>query len=368
MFGIQMVLLRIMRVFIDLGHPAHVHYFKNIILKLQIKGWKFFISARNKDVTNSLLDYYRITYFNRGTGSKTSLGKLWYILTTDISLFKQVKNFNPDIAISFGTIYAGHVSKMLNIPHIAFDDTEHATEQQILSNPFCSVILTPKAFKKQFGQKQVRFDGFMELCYLHKNWFKPDKSILNSVGLSEDDKFAIVRFVSWDASHDRGYSEMGLEQKMKLIENLKKVYRVFVSSESEIPNELKADSLNIHPSKLHDLMFFSSLFIGEGGTMASESVCLGVPSIYINPLPIMGYLEEQKKAGLLYHFTNIEKDFSHIMTIINNFKKDNAYSQKVVSFLNKKIDVSSMLLWFIENYPKSFEIMKNNSDYQYNFK
>jgi hypothetical protein len=36
--------------------------------------------------------------------------------------------------------------------------------------------------------------------------------------------------------------------------------------------------------------------------------------------------------------------------------------------LNEKIDVTSFLTWFIENYPESEKIMKDNPDYQLNFK
>ena len=40
-----------MRIFIDIGHPAHVHYFKNFIWKMEEKGHTIFISARDKEVS-----------------------------------------------------------------------------------------------------------------------------------------------------------------------------------------------------------------------------------------------------------------------------------------------------------------------------
>jgi len=33
-----------------------------------------------------------------------------------------------------------------------------------------------------------------------------------------------------------------------------------------------------------------------------------------------------------------------------------------------KIDVTAFLVWFVEYYPKSAKIMKENPDYQYNFR
>ena len=36
--------------------------------------------------------------------------------------------------------------------------------------------------------------------------------------------------------------------------------------------------------------------------------------------------------------------------------------------LADKIDVTAFMVWFIENYPGSFRIMKEEPDYQYRFK
>ena len=47
-----------MRILIDIGHPAHVHYFKNFIWQMQKKGHEFMITARDKEVALNLLDKY----------------------------------------------------------------------------------------------------------------------------------------------------------------------------------------------------------------------------------------------------------------------------------------------------------------------
>jgi hypothetical protein len=36
-------------------------------------------------------------------------------------------------------------------------------------------------------------------------------------------------------------------------------------------------------------------------------------------------------------------------------------------FLKNKIDLSSFLVWFLENYPASSDVLKNNPDYQLRF-
>ena len=55
-----------MRVLFDMGHPAHVHFFKNTIKNLKRDGHQVKITARNKEVTLALLKAYGLDYENRG--------------------------------------------------------------------------------------------------------------------------------------------------------------------------------------------------------------------------------------------------------------------------------------------------------------
>ena len=44
------------------------------------------------------------------------------------------------------------------------------------------------------------------------------------------------------------------------------------------------------------------------------------------------------------------------------------WTRKRGKLLKDKIDVTAFMVWFIENYPQSFEIMKENPEYQEKFK
>ena len=48
-----------MRVLFDMGHPAHVHLFKNIIKKLTADGHEVKITARDKEVTLAFTEIIR---------------------------------------------------------------------------------------------------------------------------------------------------------------------------------------------------------------------------------------------------------------------------------------------------------------------
>jgi uncharacterized protein len=168
-----------MKILIDIGHPAHVHYFKHFIAEMQRMGHSFLITARDKEITFDLLEKYGIPYINRGKGGKSLPGKLAYILKADFFILKQARRFKPDLFLSFASTYAAHAAWLSRKPHIALDDTEHAKLELLLYPPFTKDILTPFCFRKDLGEKQIRLQSYIEFSYLHPNRFQPDNSVRN---------------------------------------------------------------------------------------------------------------------------------------------------------------------------------------------
>jgi len=331
------------------------------------KGHQFHISARNKEVTLDLLRLYNIPYTNRGKGGKGIFGKILYIILADLKLIRIGLRFKPDVLLSFASTYAAHAAFVLNKPHIAFDDTEHSKLEIFMYRPFTKVILNPQCFRADLGKKQIRFNGFIELCYLHPNYFKPDDTILNQHGLKKEDKFILFRFVSWSASHDLGEKGFSFENKVSLVKALSEKTRVFISSEKNLPKELEPYLLPVSPEKLHDVLFNASLYIGEGATTASECAMLGTPAIYVNSLST-GTLEEQERLGLLFSFRTPEGVLEKALEILNTpeFKVENRIRRD--NMLKQSIDVTAFMVWFVENYPASVKIMEENPEYQKRFR
>ena len=65
-----------MKILIDIGHPAHVHYFRNFIKIMEDRGHEFLIIAKNRSVTFNLLDSYNIKFIKRRNYPKSLIGKL----------------------------------------------------------------------------------------------------------------------------------------------------------------------------------------------------------------------------------------------------------------------------------------------------
>ncbi len=354
-----------MRILIDIGHPAHVHYFKNFIWNMKDKGHLVHIVSRDKEVAFSLLDYYMLPYVNRGKGKKGIIGKLFYILQADFFIFKQALKFKPDIFLSAGSMYAAHISWLMRKPHVALDDTDHNTFQHLMYVPFTSDILTPKVFQKDFGKKHIRFDGFLELGSLHPSRFKPNpENIKDLLQGSDKNRYVILRFVSWDASHDIGLKGLSLADKYLLVKELSKYAKVIISSESPLPDDLKKYAFKTHPAYMHDVLNSASLLVSESLTMSAEAAFLGTPALCISTAQA-GTLDEEVKLGLIELYRSSEGLVDRAIQIVKDDSYKNVFKLKSREILNTKVDLSGYISWFLENYPGSRKIA-GDSKYQYN--
>ncbi len=341
-----------MKIAIDIGHPGHVHFFKNFIWEMEKRGHSIMVTSREKEISNYLLNKYKIGYKNLGKNKKGLLNKFIGIPVFDFKMFKAVKKFKPDIFLSIGSLYAAHVGKFLGKKVVTFTDTEHAKIANFMTFPFSDVICTPSFFLKDLGPKQVRYNGYQELTYLHPNWFKPDSGVLKEVGLNKKDNFSIVRFVSWEAAHDRGQTGFTSTDKIKIIKELEKYGKVFITSEISLPKNLENYKLKLSPEKIHDFLYYAQLYLGEGATMATESAILGTPSIFINSLVgTMGnFIELEKKYDLLYSFRNFSEALNKLKSVVEvkNIKKE--WQKKREKMLKEKIDVTKWMINLIEKY------------------
>lgn len=299
-----------MNVLIDINHPGQVHLFLPVAQRLMREGGNVLVTARDKDVTRNLLEAGTLPYVICSSRKGGLLSLLLELATKTLAIIRHGKPFKPDVILSLGSPPAAWASIWLGIPHIALEDTEHSTEQALLYLPFTKYVLTSTAFQRDLGKKQLRYKGFHELAYLHPKRFTPDKHVIEPLGLSADRPYSVVRFVSWQASHDIGHRGISSEDKEILIERLSAYGDVVLTSEAPLPKALLSKCIIIPPETIHHVLAFARLYVGEGATMASEAAMLGVPAIYTNTLSA-GTLEEQERYGLLHR----EVDFSSILKL-----------------------------------------------------
>ena len=357
-----------MNILIDIGHPAHVHMFRHFAAEMQQRGHRVLFTCRNKEFEVNLLKSFSFDFVNFGKKSTSTWGKVLDLLRFDWKEWCVARKFKPDIFLSHGSITASHVAWLVRRPHIAFEDTFNL-EQIRLYEPFTSVILTAQYDHPLHSSKVLRYAGYNELLYLHPNRFCPDASILSELGLRKDEKFTIVRFVSWHATHDRGHRGLSMENKRRAIAEFSKYSRVFISSEKPLPAEFEPYRFPVPPERMHNAMAFASLIFGESATMVSEGVMLGVPGVYIDSTGRLYTNELEQKYGLCFNFSESTDDQQlAIDKGIQLLQREKRTLPNYRKMLNEHIDPTVFLCWFVENYPESERTMRTNPDYQSRFK
>ncbi len=334
---------------------------------MQEKGHQFLFVVRERDSTIELIKSTGFDYVTRGKGGTNLFSKLLLIPVLDRKLYRAAKRFRPDMFMSMSSPYAAHTAWLMRKPHIALDDTEIANLGHLLYRPFTSTVLSPSCYYAKLHKNMILFNSFLEFCYLHEHYFTPNRKIRDVLGINQDDKYIVLRLISWEANHDVGQHGLRMEDKIKLVKELEKYCKVFISSEKPLVGELQQYKLNIHPSQLHDVLSDAELYIGEGSTTASEAVVLGTPAILINSLRV-GYINEEAERGLLYQLEDINEILNTSINILESKTYKDEYMLRHHKLMNDKIDITSFLVWFVENYPGSRKTMTENSDYQNRFK
>lgn len=346
-----------MKVMFNVAHPAHVHLFRNVINLLQRRGHDIEIVALGREITEQLLRIYGLQYMSLGRSHKDLLVKYVDTVRADLRMVRLIKRSRPDILVSTGIPYSAQAAKVCGIPSIAFSDTEIATLVLQATLPFVSAVCTPSCFDSDLGPKQIKYDGYHELAYLHPNYFSPDPSVLDHLGLSKDEDFFVIRLSSADSSHDLGPKMSLLDDvrsAMEILRELEQLGRVFLSSEVQLPGNLRRYETGIPPHKMHDLLAHAAIYLGEGATMASEAGVLGVPWIYVSPTT-RGYLKDQEENyGLGFSVGSWESAEEKASQLAQNENLRSDWQSKREALLADKIDVTQFIADFIVNWPNSF--------------
>lgn len=332
-----------MRILIDIGHPGHVHLFKHLAHRIEEEGHEVLFTVRDKECELELLEAEHFPYKNFGKHYKSLWGKLWGLVKFDLEMWWTAIRFKPDLLLSHGSIYAAHTAFLLGKKHLSLEDSGNM-EQIVLYRPFTEIILTPEVLVEKLGPKQIRYNGYHEIAYLHPKYFSPNIRAYEWLGLELGTPYAIVRFVSWNATHDLGHQGLTAEDKIKLVEKLAETKKVFISAETDLPPALEQHKIRLAPEQLHDALYYADLVVSEGTTIASEAGVLGTPAIYINSIA-RSYVQDQEAYGLVYNTCDSAKVFDLVDQILAEDRE--VFRERSKRLLAEKIDVTEFLYNFI---------------------
>lgn len=341
-----------MRYLIDLQHPAHLHFFRNVAATLKNEGHEVLFTGRDKDILLTLAGEYGLEIQVLSKARKDLIYMVLEVLQHQFALMRIIRSFKPDAMLAIAGTFIGVPGFLTRTPTYVFYDTEHATISNLLAYPFATCVYVPACYRKSIRWRHERYNGYHELAYLHPNVFTPDPSVLEEAGVEQGQIFSIVRFVSWEAAHDRGLKGMTQENKIRAVTALADFGPVFVVSEGKMPVELESYRCRLPVSRMHHLMAHAALIFGESATMASEAAVLGVPAIYIDPVG-RGYTDEEEKAyGLIWNFTYHQQlqAIKKAVEIISQSRRD-LWQERGKKILQDKIDVHGFLLQVASTLP-----------------
>jgi predicted glycosyltransferase len=341
-----------MRILIDILHPAHVHFFRNFHEEMAGRGHELCITARAKDGSLDLLRQFGLPYRHLSDQRSGKAGLALELAQRTRRLLGVMREFRPDVLTGIMGPTIALAGKVRRTPAVVFYDTEFAVQTNWFVYPLAHSVCTPDCYQGTVRGTHVTYAGYHELAYLHPSRFAPDPEKLKAFGVTPEEPFSLVRFVSWQAVHDARERGLTAEQKRRLVDLLQRHGRVFVSSESALPPELAGLAPAGPAEDIHHLMAYAQMVVGESATMASEAAVLGVPAVFIATTS-RGYIDdEERRYGLVRHFTEDEYDraVDAIEELLAGSLRETGRAARR-RLLDDKIDVTR---WMVDYFESTF--------------
>lgn len=362
-----------MQIAIFFGHPSHFYLFESVIDHLRQNGHSIHILLKTKDVLEEIVisKGYSFTKLRHNRG-KGVFSLIFSVLKMELAMFRFLYNHKIDLLIGSTLSFVARIVFRINVLVFSEDDWFIVPKFAKLVYPFASSILSPYSCDNgKWEKKSVKYWGFQKLSYLHPSIFTPALDICNNF-VRPNNYFFIIRLAQLNAHHDDNVG--GLNEKFidEIIIKLLSHGDVYVSSERTLDSKYNQFRLNIPPSEIHHVMANATLLIGDSQSMTVESAMLGVPSIRVNDfVGRIGVLNELEDSySLTFGFRPSQKDeiIAKIDELLSTPNLSSIFQSRRQRMLDDKINVSDFFVWFIENYPESAKIMKENPDYQNRFK
>jgi predicted glycosyltransferase len=237
-----------------------------------------------------------------------------------------------------------------------------------LTYQFTNVFVTPSSFRQEFGPKQLKVESYKELAYLHPNYFTPDPSVFDLLGISRSHDYSVLRFNAFDCSHDLGVRGLTDSDKIALVTELSAYGRVFILSEADVPKQIREHVLNVPNRRIHDVLYYASLFITDTQTMATEAALLGTPTIrsdaFVGDCDVGAFIELEGEFQLLFNLTTAAEVAAKAAQLIQDPHAKDDWQKKRDRLLERKLDMAALMVSLIEGYPASVARLKAASAYR----
>ena len=236
-------------------------------------------------------------------GGAKSYDKLNASLHRAKSLSLRIKEFSPDVAISFCSPEAARVSYGLNIAHVCFSDSPHANAVMRLVIPLVQKLLIPCIIpKKEFTKFGIDSKDIISYRAIDAAIIAKRKILKKSKNIDKKNKRKTILVRT-----EEEYASYSIKKRLE-IPIIKEIIKNFSDEEIVVMGRYASQVRYLDQvfgkkirvlSKVVDsktLLENVSVFVGSGGTMTAEFALLGIPTISYNAVPniIEDYLVRKK--------------------------------------------------------------------------
>jgi predicted glycosyltransferase len=261
-----------------------------------------------------------------------------------------MRKFHPTVLTGIMGPSIALAGSLSRIPAVVFYDTEFAKQSNWFVYPLAHSVCTPDCYQGRVRGNHVTYRGYHELAYLHPRRFRPDSRKLESYGVRPGEPYSLVRFVSWQAAHDRAERGLSVAQKRQIVSFLEGQGRVLISAEGDLPSDLQSRRAHGCVEDIHHLLAHAQMIVGESATMSSEAAVLGVPAVFIATTG-RGYTDDQERRyGLVRHFSEdrFEDAVRAVGSILAAADRLETAKRSRQRLLEDKIDVTQWMIDFFE--------------------
>ncbi|RLG08550.1 MAG: hypothetical protein DRN68_03440 [Thaumarchaeota archaeon] len=308
-----------MRIWFDILSPKQLFLFTSLAKTLKDLGHEPIMTSRHYIQLDNLLERISRDWNIAKIGSwggGTLEGKLRASIDRLKKLLDYIIERKPDMAFSSGSVEASRISYGLGIPHILISDTPHSPVNRLVA-PISEKVLTPWIISDDewinagAHPRKIRHYRALDPCFWLRD-FTPSKDQLREFGLKEDE-YILLRMPETMASYLRIRDESFLdfiENLVKVLDELRLVILCRYSEQSRMVHRtLKDEKILVidRPIFGQSLIYYSSIFIGGGGTMTQEAALLGVPAISIYPRELPTAIKFLVENGLVLYYSSPEQ-------------------------------------------------------------
>ena len=281
-----------MKIWIDILTPKQL-LFSEVIIKKLGKKHDFLCTSRRYEEVSKLAKIRNFDLkFVGKYGGGTKEGKFFAGVERIRILSNKIKQFSPDLVLSFCSPEAARISFGFGIRHIAFCDSPHAEAVMRLTLPLIDKLLIPKIIpKNEFVKYGINPENIIPYNTI-------DASVLIQRKIVEEKRLPfrvnsrkniLVRL----EEEESAYAKKSNQSKIILQKIVKDFPKENIVVLARYPKQIqkieKIASENVrilgmsYDGKL--LLKNADIFIGSGGTMVAEAAILGIPTISYNAVP-----------------------------------------------------------------------------------